>query len=57
MLDVIYVPLGDTEALKYWRQELIAEFVRQGWKMDSKVELRDFLSTNVIPVQVLTRGS
>ena len=55
MYDVIYVPLGYSEAVERRRQELIADLVRQGWTMHGIVELMDSLK-NVIKVQVLMKA-
>ena len=55
MYDVIYVPLGDNEALKKRRQKLISELVEQGWEQHGIVELRDSMKT-IIPVQVLMKA-
>lgn len=56
MHDVIYIPLGDTKALKEQRQELIRKFTEQGWAMHGNLELQDNFGTSV-QVQVLMRST
>ena len=55
MYDVIYVPLGEDEALKKRRQIVITELVNEGWAQHGIVELSDSLK-NVCRVQVLMRA-
>lgn len=54
MYDIIYVPLGNTEALKKRRQKVILELVELGWYQHGLVELQDSLR-NKVTVQVLMR--
>lgn len=55
MYDFIYVPLGVAEVVKKRRQELISEFVEQGWKQHGIVELQDNFGVSM-QVQVLMRA-